>query len=114
MRRQATNLYSEPRDWPMEPELQDILDVILNAVDELNRQLPEAARLARDRSALLIGKGGILDSLSLITLMVGIEERLQARLGLSLALLDEEMLAQPEGHYRSIDSLSNWILDKAR
>ena len=94
----------------MKPELQAILDIILNAVDELNRQLPETGKLDRDHSAILFGGGGVLDSLSLITLMIGIEQGLRSKFGLSPELLEQEQLADPDGPYRSIGSLANWIL----
>lgn len=96
----------------MESERQNILDVIYRAIDEVNRQMPIDVKVIKDPFTKLVGEDGILDSLGVITLLVSIEEGLQSELGVQLALLDEDALANPTGPYRSIDSLVNWISAK--
>lgn len=96
----------------MEPGRQNILGVIYSAIDEVNRQMPIDAKIIKDPFTKLVGEGGTLDSLGVITLLVSVEEALQSGLGLQLALLDEDALANPTGPYHSIDSLANWISAK--
>ncbi len=87
--------------------IQAILD---DAVSELNRQLPPESRLdAGDADAVLLGEGGTLDSLSLITLFVAVEERLEQRLGGSLSLVEQS--AEEADAFHTVGALIDWITD---
>lgn len=67
----------------------EVLDVIFECVAELNKQLPPAERLQPSLDAILIGEGGILDSLGLVTLIASIEQSLSEHLSIDLPLIDE-------------------------
>lgn len=67
----------------------DVLDVINECITDLNKQLPQAERLPPGLDATLIGEGGTLDSLALVTLMASIEQALSERLSIDLPLIDE-------------------------
>jgi acyl carrier protein len=90
----------------------DALDAIYQTIDEVNRQLPRASALAKSPGTVLTGEGGALDSLGLITLLVGIEEALQSK-GFQLAVLDEDALAEAGGPYRTVGSLRDWLVAKS-
>lgn len=86
-----------------------ILSMIYDAFAELNRQLPSDAQLRGDPETALIGSGGSLDSLGLITFLVSLEDMIQSRLGVSVALVDEELMADETGPFRTAGSLATWI-----
>jgi len=67
----------------------DVLDVINECITDLNKQLPVPERLAPGLEATLIGEGGTLDSLALVTLIASIEQALSERLAIDLPLIDE-------------------------
>lgn len=67
----------------------EVLDVIFACVAELNAQLPPADRLQPSLDTTLIGEGGALDSLALVTLVASIEQALSERLSIDLPLIDE-------------------------
>jgi D-alanine--poly(phosphoribitol) ligase subunit 2 len=90
----------------------DVLEVIFRAIDEANKLATPESQLVKQSSTVLLGEGGVLDSLGLITLIVAIEERLQSDLDVQAIVLDEEALADPEGPYRTIETLANWILTR--
>ena len=90
----------------------DVLRAIFRAIDDANKLAPPDAQLAKESSTVLLGEGGVLDSLGLITLIVAIEEKLQSDLGVQAIVLDEDALADPDGSYRTIDTLANWILTR--
>lgn len=92
---------------------QDVLDVIYGCIDEVNRQLPQDAKLLKSAGTVLVGEGGVLDSLGLITLLVALEDALEAKLGVRCFLLEEEILVDQNGPFHSIDSLSKWIVANA-
>jgi len=90
----------------------EALDAIYQTIDEVNRQLPGGSTLAKSPLTVLTGEGGSLDSLGLITLLVGIEDALQAR-GIQLAVLDEDALAEAGGPYRTVGSLRDWMVARS-
>ena len=67
---------------------EQVLQVVVACVRDLNAQLPAEQRLADSSSAILLGEGGTLDSLSIVNLMVSLEEALSTELGLTVGLLD--------------------------
>ena len=60
-----------------------------------------------DDSTELLGR---LDSLGLVTLIVDLEERLQDDLGLGVALANERALSQRESPFRTVGTLTEYVL----
>jgi D-alanine--poly(phosphoribitol) ligase subunit 2 len=84
--------------------------VIHAAIDELNQQLPEGGKLQKAPAAVLVGDGGVLDSLGLITLLVDIEQALAEKLSIVVPLLDELMAAREGQHtFHSVGALTQWV-----
>ena len=96
----------------MHKSKEQVINSIYRAVDEVNRQSPSHAQLSKEPTTILLGDGGVLDSLGLINLIVCIEEKIMSEMGTQVILLDEESLANPEGPYRSVESLATWILSR--
>lgn len=87
----------------------DILEVVYAAIEEVNGQLPPDQQLAKGPDTILIGDGGTLDSLGLINLVSAIEELLNLEMGVEVVLMDEELLAQENGPFRTVASLVKCI-----
>jgi len=94
----------------MKVTTKEVLEIIYGCIDELNRMLPSDAKLTKTTDTILVGDSGVIDSLSLINLLVSLEEALRSKLDLQCFLLDENLLVDPEGPYRSIGQLSEWIV----
>jgi hypothetical protein len=65
----------------------------------------------------LIGRGAVLDSLGLVTLLVDLEQRLDEEYGLSFALADDRAMSQKSSPFRTTRSLADYIcllIDEAR
>lgn len=75
---------------------EQVLQVVAACIADLNAQLPADQQLSDSPNAILLGEGGTLDSLSLVNLMVSLEEALSAVLGRTVGLLDAA-LSQEEG-----------------
>ena len=67
----------------------EILKLINECVAELNGQLPPGERLPSGSDVTLIGDGGTLDSLALVTLIASVEQNLSDQLSIDLPLIDE-------------------------
>ena len=51
------------------------LDLIYETIDIVNQQLPAARRLARSPETVIVGPGGSLDSLGIVTFVLALEEK---------------------------------------
>jgi len=90
----------------------EVLAVIYECIDEVNRMLPTNSKLTKTVETVLAGDGGILDSLSLINLLVSLEEALKLKFSIECFLLDESLLIDPNGPYQSVSHLSEWITSR--
>jgi acyl carrier protein len=85
-----------------------VLDSLRDLLSELaakdGSQIP-----AVDESTRLIGKKGILDSLGLVTLIVGIEQKLQDDHDISITIADERALSMERSPFLTVNSLSEYV-----
>ena len=85
---------------------------VFRAVEKLNELLPEDQQLAKDRAAILIDDGTNLDSLSVINLLVFIEDEISRAFGIELSLTGEDDTAELPGEaLRNIGNLIDAIDD---
>ena len=89
-------------------QIQSIVDA---CIGRLNAQLATENQLGTDDSVILLGQGGNLDSLSVVNLMLDIEQSLASELGINTDLL-ETSLTSPE-HLGIRSQLEQFILTKA-
>jgi D-alanine--poly(phosphoribitol) ligase subunit 2 len=86
-----------------------VTDTVLNAIDNLNLQLPEEQHVERSETAKLFGNEAPLDSLGLVNLIVAVEEQLSDDLELDLTLANEKAMSRRTSPFQSVDSLIDFI-----
>lgn len=86
-----------------------IAEAVFQVVDELNEQLPRSQRLARTEATLLSGAGAQLDSLGLVNLIVGVEQRIQDEFNVTVDLTDELTLSAEQPYLSSIGSMISYL-----
>jgi len=91
----------------MNPEL--ITQQILDAIRDLNEQLPPEGRIEPTPDAALLAPEGKLDSLGLVNLILLIEERMATRLSTEISLTDDRTLSQSQAVFRDVTSLAAHI-----
>ncbi|MFA6109396.1 MAG: acyl carrier protein [Candidatus Latescibacterota bacterium] len=79
--------------------------LVAAVITELNQQLPPGQRLDVVGEAPLYGEGGPLDSLGLVNLIVGVEEKVTATFGRTPNLADEILLAGSDNPFRTVNAL---------
>ena len=84
------------------------LAVIYECVNIINSDLPDTLMLPLQPNSVLVGEGGVYDSLSIINLLVAIEESLN-NLGEEVMLLDEDLVTDAEGPYSTLYKLAAYI-----
>ncbi len=85
-----------------------VLQAIFDAMDEVNEQRPEDQRLEKSADTVLFGESGTLDSLGLVNLIVGVEQRLEEDFGASVTLADEKAMSLKNSPFRSVKTLAEY------
>jgi acyl carrier protein len=86
-----------------------IRQIVFEVIDEINQQLPSAQRLDKAEGTCLFGEGGGLDSLGLVNLIVGVEERMGAVCGRTVNLADERLLERRDSPFRTVGALVEYL-----
>jgi acyl carrier protein len=75
------------------PNMEDkIQNIVSGAIDRLNELLPTGQSLPKETTTILLGRGGWLDSMGFVNLLVALEEQLEKQLGITATIADEVML----------------------
>jgi acyl carrier protein len=97
----------------MTASIEKITELLYACIDSANRMLPSDAKLNKSPDTVLVGDGGVLDSLALINLLVDLEEALRTKLAVECPLIEDDLLADVQGPYRSIANLTEWIAERS-
>ena len=88
-----------------------IVTLVGDAVNDLNEELQyETLENPTDETILFGGDEGI-DSLSLVRLVVDIEQRIQEEMGKKASLTDERAMSAKRSPYRSVGALTDFIIE---
>ena len=88
-----------------------ILTLVRDAVTDLNDELQyETLENPTEETVLFGGDDGI-DSLSLVRLVVDIEQRIQEEIGKKASLTDERAMSAKRSPYRSVGALTDFIVE---
>ena len=86
-----------------------ILQLIYEAIDALNTQLPKEEYIEKDDGTALFGTGSKLDSLGLINLIVAVEQNIEDEFDITITLADERAMSQKHSPFRTVGSLADYI-----
>lgn len=65
-----------------------VLETVFQAIDVVNGLRTEDEQVPLDPDVVLVGPGGALDSLALVTLILNVESGVQEAAGVQIAILD--------------------------
>ena len=105
VQRGKTNGRSQGRGMNLNTEV--LKKVVVEGLAEegvvLSMPLPEPSELR------LVGSRALLKSIQLVSLLVGIEQRLHERFGLDISLMDEQAMSQTRSPFRNVESLVQYL-----
>jgi len=84
--------------------------ILFAAIEEINEQLPTNQKIVADKSTMLFGKDGVLDSLTLVNLIVAAEQKVQETLNVAITLADDRAMSQKNSPFKSVESLASYIV----
>lgn len=87
-----------------------IEDIIVSAIKDLNEELENEKLNNPSKETKLYGGGnGALDSLSLVSLIADIEEKISIYFDKDIVLANEKAMSQKISPFRSVETLSKYI-----
>jgi acyl carrier protein len=88
---------------------QDILAIVYAALDDIDAQSLQEKPVEKTAEAPLLGSDGGVDSLTIVNLVVAIEERIQTEMGKTVVLVDEDNLTLQEHPFRTVGTLAEYV-----
>ncbi|WP_322488673.1 hypothetical protein [Chloroflexus sp.] len=82
-----------------------VITSLRDVLEQSGRPLPETI----DETTLLFGKGALLDSLALVSMVVDLEQRLEEEYGLTLTLADDRAMSQRNSPFHSVGALVDYL-----
>ena len=83
--------------------------VIMNSIEEINRQLENEHQLEKSTNTVLFGEDGKLDSLGLINLVVAVEQNIEDEFDVTITLADERAMSQETSPFKTVGTLTDYI-----
>jgi acyl carrier protein len=91
------------------PNDERIAKAIYAAVDELNEQLPSGVHVDKALDAPLYGSTGKLESLDFVTLIMEVEEKINAEFGTDITIADENLLSKEKSPFSNLGTLIDYL-----
>jgi acyl carrier protein len=86
-----------------------IATAVYAAVDELNAQLPAGVQVDKALDAPLYGSTGKLESLDFVTLIMEVEEKINAEFGTDITIADENLLSKEKSPFSTLGTLIEYL-----
>jgi acyl carrier protein len=86
-----------------------ISKAVFSAVDELNTQLPAGVSVEKSLDAPLYGAAGKLESLDFVTLIMEVEEKINAEFGTDITIADENLLSKAKSPFSTLRTLIDYL-----
>ena len=87
----------------------EIIEIIKNAVLELNQFRSEGEQLVYSENLVLFGSGALIDSLDLVSVITEIEEALSDNFQIEVSLTDDRALSRMPSPYDSVGLLVEFV-----
>jgi len=91
-----------------------VIQIIYDAVDEVNAMLTDDSQLEKRPDTVIIGKTGKLDSLGLVNFIVAVGDKIRDDFGTDIDLADKIAISEGENPFRTIETLTDYICSLLR
>jgi acyl carrier protein len=86
-----------------------ISKAVFAAVDGLNEQLPPGTHVEKSLDAPLYGASGKLESLDFVTLIMEVEEKINAEFGTDITIADDNLLSKEKSPFSTLGTLIEYL-----
>jgi acyl carrier protein len=85
------------------------LSLVYEAVDQVNAQIEDGAKIVKDPATPLLDSKGGIDSLAMVNLVVGVEQIVFDQTGKTITIVDENVYSSPDSPFKTIGTLAAYI-----
>ena len=89
---------------------EEIQGIIFQALNDVNQEREPADRLEIGLDTRLFGADAVLDSLSMVSVIVDVEAGVSARCGRDISLTDDQAMSQEVSPFTDVRALTAYIL----
>ena len=86
-----------------------MIQLIYDAIDDVNAALEEGEKINKSPDTALFGESGSLDSLGFVNFIVAVEQKMEEKLGTTIAIADERAMSRKRSPFRTVKSLAEYI-----
>jgi acyl carrier protein len=88
-----------------------LAELVQRTVDEVNEdlELSDRMKIGKDPTAVLYGSGATIDSITLVSLVVAVEENVRRELGVSVTLANEKAMSMERSPFLTLESLTDYL-----
>ncbi len=90
---------------------QDIRKLVESCLEDVLDERGSEDAVVIGPTTRLVGRGSVLDSLALVTLIVDVEDRLLAEYGVSVTLANDRAVSQARSPFLTVDTLAQYVVD---
>lgn len=87
----------------------ETLELVINQLLELNDTLPESEKFVVNEKTQLFGSNSNIDSLSLVSVIVDLEETLSSSYNIDISLTDDRAMTREISPFKNISTLVDYI-----
>jgi len=91
------------------PTDERISKAVFAAIDDLNEQLPAGVHVEKSLDAPLYGTSGKLESLDFVTLIMEVEEKINAEFGTDITIADDNLLSKEKSPFSTLGTLNEYL-----
>jgi hypothetical protein len=102
----------EGKERPLAIDRSVVAHEIYQAIARINELRDPDHHIACAEETILYGAGGTLDSLSLVSLILDLEQAVNEQLGTHLVLADAQAMSQRRNPFRDVRSLADYVLSR--
>lgn len=89
----------------------NLTEIVRSTVDEVNAELDlnDTTKIDKNTATVLYGSGATIDSMTLVSLIVAVEENIRRELGLSITLANEKAMSMKRSPFSTLDTLIDYL-----
>jgi acyl carrier protein len=87
------------------PMHDQVIQTLYAAIDEVNEQLPDQRKLKKSPQTVLIGASSSVDSLTVVNLIVAVEQKIEEKYGVVINLAAADGLPGSENPFKDLETL---------
>lgn len=91
-------------------QLAELVDRTVREVNE-DLELDDGTKIGAETTAVLYGPGATIDSMTLVSLIVAVEETLRSEMGLSVTLANDRAMSMQRSPFSTLGSLTDYLVE---